>query len=353
MAVCNIPAVLFFILISAAASASEYKPLDIPGADQPEVARIRTDFLKPSGLKKLTGILDNAEPYRLYIRKQLAQKKMPSCLEYLPVIESEFNPSARSKDGNGVGMWQFMPNSTSPFLILNSWIDERLDPWKSTDAALSKLQDNYRQFNDWPLAIAAYNCGAGAMSRALKDAPEKTFWYLAENALIPDHTIRYVPKLLAIADLAQNSEYYGIQLPTAADDNGTSLEIRAGEFDYITVQASVPLIQLAGELRIDNQLFLQLNAALIKGITPPDMPYRIRLPAGMKTAAEQALTQIQIYTSFAVHTVKKGDTLWSLSKTYRIPVLEICRINELSDETILKIGKILYIPDNSSDKRSE
>ncbi len=340
---------LCLFMTSIPAYAVEYKAIDIPGADQPAVIKIRNDFLKPSGVKKLMDILDNAESYRLYVHKKLTAKNMPSSLEYLPVVESDYNPSAKSKDGNGVGMWQFMPNSTDPFLVRNEWVDERLDPWRSTDAALSKLSDNYHVFNDWLLAVAAYNCGAGAMVRALKNVPEKTFWYLAENNLLPDHTIRYVPKLLAIADIVQNSAYYGIELPAAVRDEENPLTAHCGEFDYITVKVMISLTQLAGELRIDEMMLEKLNPALLRGVTPPDGSYSIRLPSGMQTTAEHALTQIKTYKTLNVHTIIKGNTLWSLSRTYGITVEDICTVNAISPKTTLEIGKILYIPVKSSD----
>ncbi|QTQ11115.1 lytic transglycosylase domain-containing protein [Treponema parvum] len=269
-----------------------YKKLDIEGAERKETQAFRDEYLTPFGQKKLFQILDDAEPYRLYVRSELKKRGMPSILEYLPVIESGYNPSARSKDGNGVGMWQFMLNSVEPFMTVNEWVDERLDPWKSTGAALTKLQDNYKVFKDWALAIGAYNCGAGAMSRALAKAQKKTFWFVAENSLIPEHTARYVPKLLAVADLAQNSKYYGINLPDANGKDNRPVNPRAGEFDYITVQKQIYLSALAAELRMSEDLLKNLNPALLHGVTPPKTSYVIRLPAGMKTAAEHAVNAL-------------------------------------------------------------
>ncbi len=269
-----------------------YKPLDIEGAQRKEVEPYRSAYLKPFGQKQLSAMLENAETYRLYIRAELKKREMPAVLEYLPVIESGYNPSARSKDGQGVGLWQFMPNSVAPFLTVSAWIDERLDPWKSTQAALSKLQANYAIFKDWPLAIGAYNCGAGAMQRALAKAQQKTYWYVAEQKLIPDHTIRYVPKLLAAADVAENAAYYNVAMPSAKNEDGNPINPRAGEFDYITVHSSFALRLLAAELRMDNELLENLNPALLYGITPPDSSYTLRLPPGMENAALHAVTII-------------------------------------------------------------
>lgn len=281
-----------FLTISAQQpknSQNGYKPLDIEGAQRKEVEPYRKEYLKVFGQRQLATMLENAESYRLFVRSELKKRGMPSVLEYIPIIESDYKPSARSKDGKGVGMWQFMMNSVSPFLTVNAWIDERLDPWKSTQAALTKLQNNYSMFNDWLLAVGAYNCGAGAMQRALSKTEEKTFWAVSEKKLIPEHTIRYIPKLLAVADLAQNSAYYKITLPSANNENGSPANPRAGDFDYITVHDAIAIRLLASELRMDEQILETLNPALIYGITPPDSDYDIRLPSGMKTAAHHAL----------------------------------------------------------------
>ena len=170
-----------------------------------------TEFAK----KSLAQVLDNGELYRLYIRQELKKRQMPPALEYLPVVESEYKPTATSHSG-ARGLWQFMENSIAPFMQKNEWIDERLDPWKSTDAALSKLQDNYAMFGDWAIAIAAYNCGAGAMRRILAASPQKTFWYLAEQGLLRDQSVQYVPKFLAISELSEHGARYGPSDPTSS-----------------------------------------------------------------------------------------------------------------------------------------
>ena len=134
-----------------------------------EVEKFRKLYLSPKWSTLLKAYLESAMEYRLYVRKAIQDAQMPEMLEYLPVVESNYKTSAKSRSG-AIGMWQFMANSVWPFLTLNDFVDERLDPWKSTDAALKKLTDNYNYFNDWLLAIGAYNCGVGAMSKAIKKA---------------------------------------------------------------------------------------------------------------------------------------------------------------------------------------
>ncbi len=242
-------------------------------------------FTTSYGKKALTSILDDGEVYRLYVRQELKKRNMPKILEYLPVVESEYKVKAVSKSG-ATGLWQFMENSMYPFLEKSDFVDERLDPWKSTDAALSKLQDNYRVFNDWFLAIAAYNCGSGAMQRILSGARHKDFWYIAEKGLLRDESINYIPKLIAISELSEHGEEYAIELPEITKST------RYAEFDYITTRKSISLKRLAGELRIDYEILRQLNTALVKERTPEKEEYEIRLPLGMEKSAMHALSEI-------------------------------------------------------------
>ncbi len=326
-------------------AAIPYTPLEISGADDMLVDKYRKYYLTPGGIKWLTAVLEDGEQYRLYVRRQLKERNMPTLLEYLPVVESSYKTDAKSSAG-ALGLWQFMSNSTKPFLVRSDFVDERLDPWKSTDAALSKLQENYKTFGDWPIAIAAYNCGAGAMARTLKKYPGKDFWYLAEHRLLRDQSVQYVPKLIAIADLVQNAAYYNITLPSASDRNGEPVNPRAGCFDYVNVDGSVSLKRLANELRIDEALLLNLNSALTRGITPPSGTWSIRVPEGMEQSAKDALSTITPYTFRARHTVESGDSLWGIAKKYGVTVKSLCDANNVSEKAVLKIGKILYIPAN-------
>lgn len=241
------------------------------------IARYMTNF----GKQNLYKILDDGELYRLHVREELKKRDMPAILEYLPVVESEYKATAKSRSG-ARGLWQFMENSMSPFMKKNEWFDERLDPWKSTDAALKKLQDNYRVLKDWPLAIGAYNCGLGAMSRAVKKAKVKTFWYLAEHKLIPEETINYVPKLLAITEVAENGEEYRVTLPEPNES------LHLVDFDYITTKEKISLSCLENELRLEEGSITKLNPELLQNTTPP-YEYRLRLPANMKSSVELAM----------------------------------------------------------------
>ncbi len=248
---------------------------------QNQIRKFIAQYLTKRGSENLGGILENAENYRLFIRKELAKRKMPKALEYLPVVESEYKIGAKSRSG-ALGMWQFMENSISPFMKKNEWIDERLDPWISTKAALSKLQDNYKMFNDWAIAIAAYNCGAGAMRKILGSAEEKSFWFVAEKGLLRDESVNYIPKLIAITEISEHPERYNLFLPEISE----YAELYYDNFDYVEIQNQTDLRALSLELRLDFDELKRLNNSLVQNKTPPKnflagKKYKLRLPSGL------------------------------------------------------------------------
>lgn len=311
--------------------------------DRPAVEKYRKMYLTEKWSALLKSYLETAMEYRLYVRKSLQDKELPEMLEYLPVVESNYKTHAKSRSG-AIGMWQFMENSVYPFLTLNDFVDERYDPWKSTDGALRKLNDNYKYFNDWYLAIGAYNCGAGAMNRAIKKADSKDFWYLAENNFISKQTAEYVPKLIAITDLAINHEYYGIDLPDHNEEFELLENEKNGNYDYITVKKAYSITQLAQELRMDANTLKRLNPSYIRGMTHPAKASDIRVPLGMKQSALEAIEKMSPIEFPFQYKVVAGDSLWSISRRFGVTVNSLCEINDIKENAILRIGKILYIP---------
>jgi membrane-bound lytic murein transglycosylase D len=201
-------------------------------------------------------------------------------------------------------------------------------------------------FGDWPLAIAAYNCGAGAMKRILKSAKTKTFWYISEHGLLRDQSVQYVPKLLAIAELASHGEDYGVALPEISSSE------RFADFDYVTTSGQIFIERLENELRMEKGRLQALNPALIKNCTPPDSDYVLRLPTGMELSAHIALHAINAEKDrkqLVSHTVQKGDTLYALARSYKSNVAAICAESGIQKNDILAIGKVLYIPIESAE----
>lgn len=287
----------------------------------------------------LNTVMSESLKYRAYVQKVLEESNMPSNLQYLPVIESSYKISALSKSG-AYGMWQFMKNSIAPFNIrINSWMDERKDPWLTTNAAVKKLKENYDYLGSWELALAAYNCGLGAISRTIKKAGKSDFWYLAENGFLKTETKNYVPKFLAICHILENKEEYGLDFPEPNLQTDNSVT-----FEEISVKRSIDLAILAEKSDIEKELLTFYNPSLYYNVTPPDTTYKLRIPKEKKEEIEQLLASSNLpLVKYHVYVVKSGDSLYALSKHYEIPVSEIQRVNKLSG-TIIKIGQKLMIP---------
>ncbi len=332
--------------VSAESQKIEKNLLTLPLDERDEIERFRKQYLDPKWTQVLYNALENAIDYRLYIRKELKEQELPPELEYLPVVESNYKTNAKSKSG-ALGLWQFMENSVKPMLTLNDYVDERLDPWKETAAALRKLKENYDYFGDWLIAIGAYNCGAGAMSRAiakLGETDKKDFWTLCDKNLIPSQTKLYVPKLLAIADLANNCEYFGIDIPSHEEEYEVLYNEKNAVFDYVTVNKAYSLTVLAQQMRIDEAELKRLNPSFFLGFTHPSAVSSIRLPSGTEQIALEVLQTMEPIDFPLKYTVVKGDSLWSISRRYGCTVSQICELNGIKENAILKIGKILYIP---------
>lgn len=162
-------------------------------------------FRKPSYTRT---VMERMPFYFPLYEKTLAKYNMPDELKYLSIVESSLNPRAMSRVGAG-GLWQFMPYTGKDFnLNIDDYVDDRMDPSKATEAACRYLKDLYRIFGDWELALAAYNCGPGAVRRAMRRTGGTTFWTCYDG--LPKETRSYVPQFIAIAYVMNHGGDYGI-----------------------------------------------------------------------------------------------------------------------------------------------
>ena len=261
---------------------------------------------------------------------------MPAELLFLPVIESGFFETATSKSG-AVGIWQFMRNSIGGYNIhIDDWVDERRDPWKASIAAVKKLKWNYSQFNDWPLALAAYNSGVGAIRAAIKKAGKADYWYLAEHGYLKKETLYYVPKFLAVAEILSRSEELNIDWGNTEDHQPTST---------IEIKRAIDVRLLAEELGLESEAIRKLNPSLRYFITPPSIKYELRLPSAYTEAAQAVLSQSdKLLIKYYQYRIKSGDTLYALAKHYGVSIQSIVNYNEGLKPETLKIGKTILIP---------
>ncbi|MGP1455198.1 MAG: transglycosylase SLT domain-containing protein [Treponema sp.] len=305
-------------------------------SDHHLITRFRKQYLTEDGRNYLSKIMQRSTPYRKFIIKLLEAEHMPKELFFLPVIESGFFEKAHSKAG-AAGIWQFMKNSVSGYDIhINDWMDERYDPWKASVAAVKKLKWNYAQFNDWPLALAAYNCGVGAIHTAIKRAGKADYWYLSDKGYLKAETVYYVPKFLAIAEILSRSEEFNIDWGDP-DEYASTVTI--------TVKQAVDLGVFAKEIDLEPELIKKLNPSLHYAITPPHVNYPLRVPVQYEQAAQTVLHDAdKLLLKYYRYRIKSGDTLGALSKHYGVSIATILQYNKGLKATLLQIGKTIIIP---------
>jgi len=305
------------------------------GIENPLTQQYIRQYSSPGGLSWLNAVTERAGPYFAFIRREIAEKKLPPELIYLPIIESGYLSTAVSKSG-AAGLWQFMKNSIAPFdMKVNDWVDERRDFWKSTQGALRKLEDNYNQFNDWPLALAAYNAGLGAVNRIVLQSGIRDYWLLSQKKLLKTETIHYIPKFLAVSYILSNPRKFGLE-PKWPEDP---------QWKQVAVERSADLRLLADEAGVNSGELVKANRELFYNVTPPGQNYYLKIPGKdaekvTEVLARKDITLIRYY----IHTIRSGDTLLALALHYGINVEQILASNPGVQERFLRIGNRLLIP---------
>jgi len=186
--------------------------LSMPAPDHKSI-RGAIQYFSTSLRGSIQASLDRSQKYRTDIEEALAAARLPKGLAYLPVIESAYLPSLTSRAG-ARGVWQFMPDTAREYgMRVDWWVDDRVNPSKSARAAAAYLGDLHRQFNDWPLALAAYNAGPGRIRRAMRETGASTFWELLDLKAIPKETRGYVPTFYATLMIVSDPPAYGFTLP--------------------------------------------------------------------------------------------------------------------------------------------
>ncbi len=304
---------------------------------EPRFESFRAAYLSEGGRSWLEAIRKRAEAFLPYIMERIRFYNLPEELAFLPVIESEFSPKAVSRSG-ATGLWQFMKNSIGGYNIhIDDWVDERRDFMKSTDAALRKLADNYAYFGDWHLALAAYNAGLGAISRAIKKAGGGSvdYWLLRERGLLSKETSNYVPKFLAAASILRYPARHGLSIAWPSPTEWAALE----------TARPVDLVLLAQETGIPLELLKTANAELRYTVTPPYAGYKLKVPADQAAATRALLDDpARKLVRYYLHKVRSGDTLSALARHYGTPLALITQANPGLRPDLLKIGQVIVIP---------
>ena len=281
--------------------------------------------------------LARSTKYMPIIQPELTDAGLPKDLAYLAMIESGYNPSAYSH-AHAAGLWQFIRGTGRNYgLRIDSWVDERRDPEKATKAAVAYLGALYERFNDWQLAVAAYNAGEGKIERAIKKYNSRDFWELASHNYLRLETKRYVPKLIAAIIIARNPKKYGFQ------DIAYEQPV---EYDLIKVPARTDLRAVAVSGSTTVKTIRTLNNDLRRNQTPPSNElYTLKIPKGTHALVAKNLSRLHpvVSTGYKTHKVRRGDTISRISKCYRISMTTLLKANNLHSSK-LKIGQHLRIP---------
>jgi membrane-bound lytic murein transglycosylase D len=302
------------------------------------------EFFLGRGRERMGIWLNRMQLYEPMIRERLAREGMPGDLVYLAMIESGFSNTATSR-ARAVGMWQFMKGTGKYYdLRVDSWVDERRDPFKATDAAARHLRDLNQRFGSVYLAAAAYNAGSGRVSRGLrrlrpKDSeasPDAAFFRLYDTRLLRRETKDYVPKLIAAALIAKEPARYGFTVTAA----------KPLVYDSIVVPTMTGLDVIARLADTTVAAIRELNPQFLRLATPPAKASIVRLPAGRgpQTVAAYAELPPEKRVTFVEHFVTRGETMGHIARKYRVSSRLLAEANPKANPRRLRIGQRLIVP---------
>ncbi len=318
----------------------------------PALARTIEAFLKhrKKSLAKLFGI---AEYYFPIFEEKLAKYNIPLEMKYLAIVESALNPRAVSRAGAG-GLWQFMYSTGKLYgLEINSYVDERFDPIRETEVACKHMQDLYKVFHDWNLVLAAYNSGAGNVTKAIRRSGGYTnYWNI--RPYLPRETAGYVPLFQATLFLGEYAKEYGI-IPSKPDYHYIAT-------DTIVVKHTITFNQISRLLKINEKELEFLNPQYKLNIIPyvDNKFYTLKLPVDLVgifvnnealiytlvekelNKKEKPLPKFYKLNNYIVYRVRPGDYLGRIARRFHTTVKKIKRTNRLRSNR-LRVGQKLKI----------
>ncbi|WP_394393178.1 LysM peptidoglycan-binding domain-containing protein [Shewanella woodyi] len=309
--------------------------LSLPVPDQKLVNQYRDWYIKhPQHLERVS---QRAEPFLYLIVEEIEKRDLPIELALLPIVESAFDPFAYSH-GAASGLWQFTAPMAKHFgLEMNWWYDGRRDVPAATVAALDMLEYLYKKTHgNWLYATAAYNTGEGRVLNAVKrnkrQGKATDFWSLD----LPRETERYVPQMLALAEVIKNADKYGIKLMPIKNQP---------QIQVVDIGGQIDLALAAGMACMTTSELHKLNPGYNQWATAPDGPHKLVLPVDKAKAFNLALaeTNPDERLNWERYQIKSGDSLGVIAKRYHTTVPALRAVNDIKGNTIV-IGKHLLIP---------
>jgi membrane-bound lytic murein transglycosylase D len=333
--------------VPGGANAAEAVTWDIDVATYNSHDRVQyyLDFFKGRGRERMGIWLTRLPRYERLIRERLAREGLPGDLVYLALIESGFSNTATSR-AKAVGMWQFMKATAKGYgLRVDSWVDERRDPFKATDAAVRHLADLNRRFGSLYLAAAAYNAGSGKVSRGIIRLPEEenesansdaTFFRLYDTKLLRRETKDYVPKLIAAALIAKQPRRYGFEVGDA----------EPAAYDSIVVPDMTGLDVIARLADTTVAAIRELNPQYLRLATPPGSRSVVRLPVGRGAATIAAYAELppRQRVTFIEHFMARGETLGHIARRYRVSQTMLIAANPRLNPRRIRVGQRVVVP---------
>jgi membrane-bound lytic murein transglycosylase D len=277
--------------------------------------------------------------YRDEMVKSFHEAGIPEEITWLPLIESGFKVRALSK-ARALGLWQFIPSTGYKFgLKRTSWVDERLDPDKSTAAAIAYFKELHQMFGDWATVLAAYNCGEGNVLRVIRQQKIDyldNFWDLYGR--LPRETARYYPRFIAVLTILKDPAKYGFKLE--------ELDKRI-PYEVVAIEKPLQLSKISEHISCSYDDLVNLNAELRYAATPNTV-YDLKVPFGMKDALIAKIDAMPKWSppqvKYVVHRVRRGETLSTIAIRYRTSIQRIMETNNIKRGKPLRVGQKLKIP---------
>ncbi len=317
----------------------------------PTLERYIRVFLK-NRRENIAVLIDKSNYYFPIFETYLDKYDLPIELKYLAVVESALQPNANSPVG-AKGLWQFMYQTGKQYgLEVNSYVDERFDPIKSTEAACQYLSYLYKRFDSWDLALAAYNSGPGNVAKAIKrSGGKRNYWEI--RAYLPQETKGYLPAFLAT--------YYIFEHATSLQIKPEKSELSFYEIDTIHLKKQLKFNQIERNISISNEMLKALNPQYKKEIIPFDQnkSYILTLPVNLVDQFLEKETTIyldqnkEVCAKYAIpitsknsYIVHAGDNLPSIAKKFNITVQQLKKWNGLQTDFLIEQQRLVVTDQN-------
>ncbi len=335
----------------SAAAAPDLEPvwdIDVHSYETHDRVAFYVQLFSTSSRERFRERLSRGTRYEPMIRAKLRASGMPEDLTYLALIESGYDPHAYSRAA-AVGLWQFMSSTARDVgLRVDWWVDQRRDPVRSTDAAVRFLNYLRQQFGSLYLAAAAYNGGPGRVARGLSryaddlegTSGDSLFFALAETDALRRETKDYVPQLVAAALVGKEPARYGLKLDS----------LPSFAYDSALVPAATPLAAVAKAAGVELAAITELNPGILRGATPPDVSWMLRVPPGTGAGIPAALALLDEgdRRAWSTVTTKKGQTMASVARAHGITAQQLAwynpKVQRRKKTGALAVGQLLRVP---------